>query len=106
MTVFDVEVRIAFMTRSTVEKPRRLVQEKTTVAPIKTYRSALNYLNSLANYERMSADAYNSRKFNLTKTNKLLAALGNPHRGFRSAHVAGTKGKGSTCAMLAEMLRA
>ena len=35
----------------------------------------------------------------------LLEALGNPHRRFRSVHVAGTKGKGSTAALLASALR-
>ena len=37
---------------------------------------------------------------------RLLSCLGNPHKQFRSAHIAGTKGKGSTATMLAEMLRA
>jgi dihydrofolate synthase/folylpolyglutamate synthase len=36
----------------------------------------------------------------------LLKRLGNPHEKFRSVHVAGTKGKGSTCAMVAGMLQA
>ncbi len=35
----------------------------------------------------------------------MLSALGNPHRSFKSVHIAGTKGKGSTATMLAEMLR-
>ena len=37
--------------------------------------------------------------------NRILAALGNPQRAFKTAHIAGTKGKGSTATMLAEMLR-
>jgi dihydrofolate synthase/folylpolyglutamate synthase len=35
-----------------------------------------------------------------------LAALGNPHRSYKTVHIAGTKGKGSTATMLAEMIRA
>jgi len=37
--------------------------------------------------------------------NRLLAALAHPHKTFRTVHIAGTKGKGSTATMLAEMLR-
>ncbi len=47
---------------------------------------------------------YNQSNFNLSRMSRLLAALGNPHRQVRCAHVAGTKGKGSTSHMLAAML--
>ncbi|MHB1462065.1 MAG: bifunctional folylpolyglutamate synthase/dihydrofolate synthase [Armatimonadota bacterium] len=36
----------------------------------------------------------------------LLAMLGNPHRQFKSVHIAGTNGKGSTCTMTAAIMRA
>lgn len=42
--------------------------------------------------------------FGLTKTEELLAHLGNPHHRLKCIHVAGTNGKGSTCAMLAAVL--
>ena len=44
-------------------------------------------------------------KLGLENTNRLLAACGNPERGMRFLHVAGTNGKGSTCAMLDSILR-
>src|ERR1700685_430974 len=44
-------------------------------------------------------------KWDLERINTLLDALGNPHRGGRFIHVAGTNGKGSTCAMMASALR-
>lgn len=42
----------------------------------------------------------------LRRTRALLAALGNPERRFPSFHVAGTNGKGSTCATLDALLAA
>jgi dihydrofolate synthase / folylpolyglutamate synthase len=44
-------------------------------------------------------------KLGLDGTRALLAALGNPHRRFRSVHVAGTNGKGSVCAIVERVLR-
>jgi dihydrofolate synthase/folylpolyglutamate synthase len=41
----------------------------------------------------------------LERTDKLLDALGNPHRKYQSFHVAGTNGKGSTVATLDALLR-
>ena len=42
----------------------------------------------------------------LDRIRAVLAALGDPQRAFRVIHVAGTNGKGSTCAMIAAGLRA
>jgi dihydrofolate synthase/folylpolyglutamate synthase len=41
----------------------------------------------------------------LDRIKLLLEELGNPHLKFKSIHVAGTNGKGSTCAMIASILR-
>ncbi len=45
-------------------------------------------------------------KFGLERTEAFLDALGNPHRGLKLLHVAGTNGKGSTCATMDAVLRA
>ena len=45
-------------------------------------------------------------KLGLENTLRLLAAAGNPHERLRFLHVAGTNGKGSTCAMMDAILRA
>jgi len=43
-------------------------------------------------------------KFGLSKTTNLLHAFGDPHRGKRYVHIAGTNGKGSVAAMVAAIL--
>ena len=73
---------------------------------IRTYRSAVSYLNSAVNYERTPPPPDSDSPYSLNRMQRLLTALGNPHKEFRSAHVAGTKGKGSTVSMLARMLEA
>ncbi len=45
-------------------------------------------------------------KLGLENTERLLAAVGNPHDGLKFIHVAGTNGKGSVSAMLDSVLRA
>ncbi len=42
----------------------------------------------------------------LERMKRLLERLGNPEKGLRAVHVAGTNGKGSTCALLASILGA
>lgn len=74
------------------------------------YRDAIEYIIDRDGYERgfvanpFSGDA--EAALGLQRTAGLLDLLGNPERQYRIAHVAGTKGKGSTCAMLDSMARA
>ena len=53
-------------------------------------------------FSRTGADAY---KADLTNTIALCHFLGNPHTKFKSIHIAGTNGKGSTSHMLAAILQ-
>ena len=72
---------------------------------IKGYASAVRFLSSHTNYETQKRVRYNGDTFNLDRMNLLLKKLGNPHKNFKSVHIAGTKGKGSTATMLAAMLQ-
>lgn len=67
------------------------------------YQGALDYILSFADYERMSRSAI---VFDLARMEALLERLGRPHLAARSVHIAGTKGKGSTSAMIASALTA
>ena len=60
---------------------------------------------SHTDYEKMRVVRYNTTTFSLDRMRTLLKYLGNPHTKFKTAHIAGTKGKGSTCHMLASMLQ-
>ena len=65
------------------------------------YQEALDYILSFADYERLSRSAL---VWDLRRIQRLLARLGNPQDAAGSVHVAGTKGKGSTAAMIASVL--
>ena len=68
-----------------------------------TYTETLNYLyTQLPMFTRIGAAAY---KADLINTIILCAALDNPQNKFKSIHVAGTNGKGSTSHMLASVLQ-
>jgi len=62
------------------------------------------YLNSFNNFESQ-LHKLRSEDFNLNRIWRFLDLLGNPTKELKIIHVAGTKGKGSTCAFLASILQ-
>ncbi|MCA0381664.1 MAG: bifunctional folylpolyglutamate synthase/dihydrofolate synthase [Bacteroidetes bacterium] len=68
-----------------------------------TYQQTIDYLYArLPMFTRIGAAAY---KKDLHNTIALLNAIGNPQQQFKSIHIAGTNGKGSTSHMLAAILQ-
>ena len=59
------------------------------------YSEALEYIHSVL---------WLGSRPGLSRTQELLKLLGNPEKGLRFVHVAGTNGKGSTCSMLNSVL--
>ena len=72
----------------------------------RSYKEAMEYLFAQTDYEKQSHLRYNKDTFDLERMKKLLSLLGDPHKKVPTAHIAGTKGKGSTAAMLGKMLEA
>src|SRR5690606_32818519 len=68
-----------------------------------SYSETIDYLYSrLPMFSKVGDEAI---KKDLTNTLKLCEALGNPQDKFKSVHIAGTNGKGSTSHMLAAILQ-
>ncbi len=91
------------------EQAKKAASKVTTVKgkkPFRTYNEAIKYLFERTDYEKEKNLRYNVTTFDLRRMEKLLSLLGNPHEKIRTAHIAGTKGKGSTATMLARMLEA
>src|SRR4030066_140818 len=60
------------------------------------YQKSLDYLYGLEKFGMI---------FGLTQVERILDAVGNPHREIQAIHIGGTNGKGSTAAMIASILR-
>ncbi|MFM8634673.1 MAG: bifunctional folylpolyglutamate synthase/dihydrofolate synthase [Planctomycetia bacterium] len=73
---------------------------------VMTRDRALEWLDRRINFERVVPTAARGGGFRLGTMRRLLAAVGSPEKQFRVVHVAGTKGKGSTVAMLSAVLGA
>ena len=69
-----------------------------------TLLQAKQYLDSFINYESNINDVPRS-VFKLDRVRKLLTLIGNPQDKIKFIHIAGTKGKGSTCAFTVSILR-
>jgi len=68
------------------------------------YQKALDYLYSFIDYSLTKKFRYSPEKFDLMRMEKLLESIGNPHEKYPVVHVAGTRGKGSTSAMIVSIL--
>jgi dihydrofolate synthase/folylpolyglutamate synthase len=70
------------------------------------YQEMLDYLFSFIDYSMTRNFRNAADKFDLTRMQELLKILNYPHKKYPVIHVAGTKGKGSTSAMIASALEA
>lgn len=78
--------------------------EKHLSAAIRTYDQAISWLYTRIDYEKVRPPAQ-SNPFRLERIRRLLERIGSPHLRIPVVHIAGTKGKGSTAAMLESILR-
>jgi dihydrofolate synthase/folylpolyglutamate synthase len=70
------------------------------------YNKTLDYLYSFVDYSLKHISELAKAEFNLDRMFALMEELGNPHTKYPIMHVAGTKGKGSVCALCASALQA
>jgi len=68
------------------------------------YSQAEEYLDSFVNYEQIPGISYAQPGYSLKHVEELLNRMGNPQLAARTIHIAGTKGKGSAAAMIAQVL--
>ncbi|MSQ14808.1 MAG: bifunctional folylpolyglutamate synthase/dihydrofolate synthase [Dehalococcoidia bacterium] len=77
-------------------------------ADIEAYHAAIEYLESfIKGPPDVPADPYAievARKKRIPATRALLELFGSPQERFKSVHISGTSGKGSTCTMVAQVL--
>jgi dihydrofolate synthase/folylpolyglutamate synthase len=76
---------------------------------IPSYGEALAWLYGFSDTERsgkFTGKFSRDREDNIARMRALLALLGDPQRAYGVSHIAGTKGKGSTAALLTSILRA
>lgn len=69
------------------------------------YQHALDYLYSFVDYSLTRQLRYAPEKFNLERMRALMRLMGDPQNAYPIVHVAGTKGKGSTAAMIVSILQ-
>lgn len=79
---------------------------KRRTRPFASYDAALKWLNERVNYERVRASRVSPESFGLSRMRALIGALDDPQQSLRIVHIAGSKGKGSTCEMVASCMRA
>jgi dihydrofolate synthase/folylpolyglutamate synthase len=73
---------------------------------VRRFQDALDYIYSFIDYSVERSYRYSPEVFELDRVLDLLGRMGDPQEQFSSFHVAGTKGKGSVCALMESCLRA
>jgi len=68
------------------------------------YKEALDYLYSFVDFSLQKTSTYSPDRFKIERMHTLAEAMGDPHLSYPTIHVAGTKGKGSVCALCAAAL--
>ncbi|MFH1508374.1 MAG: folylpolyglutamate synthase/dihydrofolate synthase family protein [Candidatus Omnitrophota bacterium] len=68
------------------------------------YPETIQYLESFINYEKIPVWSY-KESLKLERIKGFLAIIDNPQESLKCIHIAGTKGKGSTCAFVTYILR-
>jgi dihydrofolate synthase / folylpolyglutamate synthase len=71
-----------------------------------TYDETEEFFESFSDFSKArSAEAFETVAKDIAEFRKALGTLGDPHLDYSTIHVAGSKGKGSTCAFLASVLQ-
>jgi dihydrofolate synthase/folylpolyglutamate synthase len=78
----------------------------TATIEFKQYADVRAWMAEQTDYEKMVRFTMKRGEFDLGRVERFFAALGAPQTGYECAHIAGTKGKGSSSIMLDSMIRA
>jgi dihydrofolate synthase / folylpolyglutamate synthase len=69
------------------------------------FNEAEQFIQGLTDFEKKPGVLYTAATYDLKRLELLLDIMGNPHKDVKTVHIAGTKGKGSTAAMVASILK-
>ena len=83
-------------TESNNNSTRKRTKSRST-GPFVNHDAAIEFLNSTINIERVRPDKVSSDVWKLDRMRALMSVLGDPQDVLEIVHIAGSKGKGSTC---------